>query len=239
MLKATTWVQHSIDSHPFRSMSMGHPIPEIQLFQNLILKSQGQGHGWGECWKSQQGSNILSTHIPFITCQSAIPFLRYDFFKIWPWKSVKVMDDIKVESHIVDVTSYWFTSFSFHVNRPSHSWDTAFSKFDLENPGQSQMTMMLHNCMYRQFHRTSNGKNPSSSFRDMGSAKSGPSAAWFHKFWPMGKSIWGKWANKQRVLMHRHQGLNVRHGLCHIYMRYLYIYELFIAFVCFVVCSLL
>ena len=46
-------------------------------------------------------------------------------------------------------------------------------------------------------------------------------------------------ADKQRVLMHRHQGWNVRHGLCHIYMRYLYIYELFIAFVCFVVCSLL
>ena len=45
--------------------------------------------------------------------------------------------------------------------------------------------------------------------------------------------------NKQRVLMHRHQGWNVRHGLCHIYMRYIYIYELFIAFVCFVVCSLL
>ena len=40
--------------------------------------------------------------------------------------------------------------------------------------------------------------------------------------------------NKQRVLMHRHRGWNVRHGLCHIYMRYLYIYELFIAFVCFV-----
>ena len=37
-------------------------------------------------------------------------------------------------------------------------------------------------------------------------------------------------SDKQRVLMHRHQGLNVRHGLCHIYMRYLYIYELFIAF---------
>ena len=46
-------------------------------------------------------------------------------------------------------------------------------------------------------------------------------------------------ADKQRVLMHRHQGWNVRHGLCHIYMRYLYIYELFIAFVCFIVCSLL
>ena len=47
--------------------------------------------------------------------------------------------------------------------------------------------------------------------------------------------LWNQLRNKQRVLMHRHQGWNVRHGLCHIYMRYLYIYELFIAFVCFVV----
>ena len=30
--------------------------------------------------------------------------------------------------------------------------------------------------------------------------------------------------DKQRVLMHGHQGWNVRHGLCHIYMRYVYIY---------------
>ena len=49
----------------------------------------------------------------------------------------------------------------------------------------------------------------------------------------------GEPSNKQRVLMHRHQRWNVRHGLCHIYMRYIYIYELFMAFVCFVVCSLL
>ena len=48
-----------------------------------------------------------------------------------------------------------------------------------------------------------------------------------------------KWYYKQRVLMHGHQGWNVRHSLCHIYMRYVYIYELFIAFVSFVVCSLL
>ena len=90
-LKVTTWVQHSIDSHPFNSMSIGHPIPEIWLFQNLTLKIQGEGHGWGERWKSQSGCNILSTHIPFIPCQSALPFLRYSIFKIWPWKSkVKV-----------------------------------------------------------------------------------------------------------------------------------------------------
>ena len=64
-----------------------------------------------------------------------VPFLRYDFFKIWPWKSkVKVRVEVKVQSHKVGVTSYRLTSLSFHVNRPSHSWDTAFSKFDLENP---------------------------------------------------------------------------------------------------------
>ena len=39
MLKVPTWVQHFIRSYPFCSMLIGHPIPEIQLFQNLTLKS--------------------------------------------------------------------------------------------------------------------------------------------------------------------------------------------------------
>ena len=50
-LKVTTWVKHSVDSHPFGSMSIGPPIPEIQHFQSLTLKIQGQGHsshGWGQ-----------------------------------------------------------------------------------------------------------------------------------------------------------------------------------------------
>ena len=38
-------------------------------------------------------------------------------------------------------------------------------------------------------------------------------------------SIW--WRNKQRVLMHGHQGWNVRHGLCHIYMIYVYIWVVY------------
>ena len=33
------------------------------------------------------------------------------------------------------------------------------------------MTLMLHNCRSRQFHRTLNGINPSSGSKDMGSAK--------------------------------------------------------------------
>ena len=97
-LKVTTWVQHYIDSHPFRSMSIGPPIHKIRLFQNFTLKLLGQGYGWEQSWKLQSGCNILSTHIPFVPGQSAIPFLRYDFFKIWPWKSkVKVIVEVKVE----------------------------------------------------------------------------------------------------------------------------------------------
>ena len=110
-LKVTTWVWHSVDSNPFRSMSICPPIPEIQHFQNLTLKIQGQGHGWSGHWKSQSGCNILSTHIPFLPCQSAIPFLRYDFFKFWPWKSkVKVMGEVDIKSHSMGPTFYRLTS---------------------------------------------------------------------------------------------------------------------------------
>ena len=150
------------------------------------------------------------------------------------------MGKIKVWSHNASLTFYWPTSRSFHVNRPSHSWDMTFIKFDLENPrsrswkrwtlkvttwvqhsidshpfrsmsigptipdiqhfqiltlkiqGQGQMTMMLHNYRSRQFHRTSNGINPSRGFRDMGSGKSGPSAAWFDKFLANGQAHMGQ-----------------------------------------------
>ena len=38
---------------------------------------------------------------------------------------------------------------------------------------------------------------------------------------------WQMPRNKQRVLMHGHQGWNVRHGLCHIYMIYVYIWVVY------------
>ena len=116
-------------------MSIWHPIAELRLFQNFTLKFKGQGHGWGHSSKSQCGCNILLTHIHFVPCWSALPFLSYDIFKIWPWKSrVKVMGEVTVQNHNVGLqTSYRLTSLSFHVNRPSHSWVTTFSKFDLEN----------------------------------------------------------------------------------------------------------
>ena len=131
------------------------------------------------------------------------------------------------------LTSHRFTSLSFHVNRPSHSWDTAFSKFDLENQGSrstgldnsiarsiqgfqrygfrkvwpkccliwqvfgpwaspyganGQITMTVHNYRSRQVHETLNRVNPSSGFRDMRSAKSGPNLC---QIW----QVFGPWAS--------------------------------------------
>ena len=118
-------------------MSIGPPIPEIQHFQNLTLKIKGQGNGWGHSLKSQCRSNILSTHFPFAPCQSGIPFLSYDLFKIWPWKSrVKVMGEVTIQSHNLGLTSYRLTSLLFHVNRASHSWVTIFQSLTLKIKGE-------------------------------------------------------------------------------------------------------
>ena len=73
------------DSHPFRFMSIGHPIPEIRLFQTQTLKLQGQGHGCGQRAKSYSQPSILLIRFPFISHQSDQQFLRYKYFDIWPW----------------------------------------------------------------------------------------------------------------------------------------------------------
>ena len=130
--KVTTGVQHPIDSHHFCSMSTHPVIPMIELFlKNLTFKSQGQNH----IQRSHSRYTILSNHIYFVPCWMALSFLRYSSFKNWLWRSkVKAIGEVKVQSHDVSLTSYQPTSVCFHINRPSHSWDSAFSKFYLEKP---------------------------------------------------------------------------------------------------------
>ena len=65
------------------------------------------------------------------------PTLTYSYFKNWPWKyKVKIMCEVIVQSHNMSLTSYWLTSLWFHVNWPSHSWDTAFSNLTLKIQSQ-------------------------------------------------------------------------------------------------------
>ena len=81
--------------------------------------------------KSYSGSSILLTHDPLVPSQMTLLFPRYSYFNIWPGK-LKVK--LTAQGHIVGPTSYPFTSLSFHVNRPPHSWDKVISNFELENP---------------------------------------------------------------------------------------------------------
>ena len=58
-----------------------------------------------------------------------------------------------------------------------------------------------------------------------------PCKPWIIGYWHCGHrqsiSNFNKTQDKQRVLMHGHQGWNVRHGLCHIYMIYVYIWVVY------------
>ena len=87
-----------------------------------------------------------------------------------------------------------------------------FQNLTLKIQGQGQMTMMLHNYRSRQFHRTWNGINPSSGFRDMGSAKSDPSAAFFWEVFGPGASPYG--ANGQiTTTLHNYRSRQVHETL--------------------------
>ena len=67
---------------------------------------------------------------PFHSMSIVPPIPRIWFFKVWPWKpKVKVT----AQGHIVGQISYRLQSLLFHVNWPSYSSNTVFSKSDLEN----------------------------------------------------------------------------------------------------------
>ena len=126
------------DSQPFRSMSIGHPIPEIKLFQTLTLKLQGHCHGCGQTARSYSWPSIIWTHFLFISYQSDQQFLWYSYFKISPWNiKVKVMNEVNGQGHISYPVSNWCTSSSFHIYRTNHSWDMAKIVFDLEKTHQN------------------------------------------------------------------------------------------------------
>ena len=187
-------------------MSIRHPIPELRLFQNLTLKIKGQGHGWGYSSKSQCGSNILSIHIPFVPCQSALPFLRYSIFKIWPCKSrVKVKWpwcctttglDNSIELRMVqihpgvseiwvlqslaqvlpDLTSFW------PMGKPIWGkWANNYDSAQLQvqtSPWNFKWGQSIQRFQRYAFHKVWTQFVPNLT-----------------SFWPMGKPIWGKWAN--------------------------------------------
>ena len=80
------------------------------LGQGIWYVLQPTGKPLLQVWGCKVGP--ISYRTPFVPSQLTLPFIA--------------------QGHIVGSTSYQPTSDSFHINRPSHSWDTAFLKFVLE-----------------------------------------------------------------------------------------------------------
>ena len=82
--------------------------------------SQCHGHEW-------------MTHILFVPCQTAAPFLRYSNFRLWPWNSkVKVMGVVKGQMSY-SRPSIISTHFLFISHQSDQQFlSTAISKFYLE-----------------------------------------------------------------------------------------------------------
>ena len=131
----------------------------VKTFSKFDLEIQGSRSWVRSQFKVTMWVYILSTHIRFVPCQSALPFLTYSIFKVWPWKSrVKVMGEVTIKSHNVVLTSYRLTSLLFHVNRPSHSWVMTFFKiwpWNSKVKVMGEVTVQSHNVGLTSYRLTS------------------------------------------------------------------------------------
>ena len=141
------------DLHPFRSMSIGHPIPEIKLFQTLTLKFQlkGQGHGCGQRARSYNRPSIILTHfLTFNINQTNNSWDRAISKFDLETSKVKVMSEVKGQGNILYPIFNSCNSFSFHINRTNHSGDMAKIVLDLEKTHQKFKMKICQNNSFQQ-----------------------------------------------------------------------------------------
>ena len=73
------------------------------------------------------------SYITFFLCELAFLFMGYSYFTIWHWKfKVNAIGVAIGRGHIVDPASIPFNYFSIRVNKTTHSWGTAISKFNIK-----------------------------------------------------------------------------------------------------------
>ena len=139
------------DSHPFCSMSIGHPIPELRLFQTLTLKLKSQGHGCDHREKSYSQTNILlicflSFHFNQTNNSWDTAISKFDL----ETSKVKVMSEVKGQGHILYPASNWCISILFHTKRTNHSCDMAKIVFDLEKTHPKFLKKICQNNSFQQ-----------------------------------------------------------------------------------------
>ena len=92
-----------------------------------------KGHGHGHEWP------------PVVQCQLTLLFLRYDCFKIWPWKfKVKGIAKVKPDVCICCLEFNRYVCLSFHGNRTIFGWDMTNFIFDDENLAMAKVKSHCH-----------------------------------------------------------------------------------------------
>ena len=100
--------------------------------KNLTLKIQGQGHGWGQSFKSQLGSNILSDSVrnSHRSASLRLKTLEEDWEIFVDFPSIMFMiwdsshEDLQPFDWVSNTASYGFIS--LYVNPLSYSYDKSF-----------------------------------------------------------------------------------------------------------------
>ena len=132
----------------------------------------------------------------------SIPFLSYDFFKIWPWRSkVNVMGEVTVQSNKQCVSNI----ISTHIPLVRCQSALPFLRYIIFKiwPWRSRVKVKWSWCC------TTTGLDNSIELR-MVQIHPVVSTIWVPQslakvlpgltsFWPMGEPIWGKWANNYDV----------------------------------------
>ena len=169
-------------------MSISPSIPEMQNFQNLTLKIQGQG----QLTMTLHNYRSRQFHRNSKWYKSIQCFQRYGFRKVWPkccliwwvfspWANPygaygQISMTLHYSSRQVHETLNGVNpSSSFRDMRSAKSGPNLWQIWQVFSPwacpygANGPMTMAVHSYRPRQFHRTSNGENPLSGYRDMGS----------------------------------------------------------------------
>ena len=155
------------DSHPFCSMSIGCPIPEIRLFQTLTIKLQGCRQRANVIQLAQYPINLLPFH--FTSFRPTIPEIQLfqNFTLKHPRSRSWVKSKIKVTYHTKYPTNNVFPFISHQSDQPFrdmakqcltlkkilkiHIWNfkRKFAKLTVSNrtsPKSNQVVTMTRAC---------------------------------------------------------------------------------------------
>ena len=93
------------------------------------------------------------TDILFVPCQSAVPFLRWSYFRLWPWNfnsKVKVMGVVKGQGHTICPVSNQINSPRFHFTsiRPTIPEIELFRNLTLKHPRSRSWVRSKVNVTY-------------------------------------------------------------------------------------------